>query len=97
MVPGIADVHRMTALLLAERTSDKAHILVVGAGGGLELSAMAQFQPDWTFTGVAPSSEMLDLARQVTALGGDCRRKMTLNIHASTSEGFGQAEDARRE
>lgn len=63
-VPGLADVHRMAMLLLSERAQEKAHILVVGAGGGLELKAMAQAQPDWRFTGVDPSRAMLDLARQ---------------------------------
>lgn len=70
-VPGFADLHRMTALLLAERASDTANILVVGAGGGLELKAMAQLQPNWKFTGVDPSSEMLDLARRTTSSCAD--------------------------
>ena len=32
-VPGFADLHRMTAILLAERTPEDARILVLGAGG----------------------------------------------------------------
>lgn len=63
-VPGLADLHRMTAQLLAERAPGPARMLVVGAGGGLELNAMAQARPDWRFTGVDPSPAMLDLARQ---------------------------------
>lgn len=66
-VPGLTDLHRMTSLLLAERASDAAEILVVGAGGGLEIRAMAQVQRDWLFTGVDPSPAMLDLARQTTS------------------------------
>ncbi len=62
-VPGYADLHRMAALLLAERAPAQANILVVGAGGGLELKAFAEAQPNWHFTGVDPSAEMLDLAR----------------------------------
>jgi tRNA (cmo5U34)-methyltransferase len=65
-VPGLADLHRMMVLLLAERAPANAHILVVGAGGGLELKAMAQARPDWQFTGVDPSPAMLDLARRTT-------------------------------
>lgn len=61
-VPGLADLHRMTALLLAEQAPGAAHILVLGAGGGLELAAMAEARPDWRFTGVDPSPAMLDLA-----------------------------------
>ena len=63
-VPGLADVHRMAMLLLAERATGNAEILVVGAGGGLESRAMAEAQPGWRFTGVDPSGPMLDLARQ---------------------------------
>lgn len=63
-VPGMADLHRMATLLLAEQAPGDARILVVGAGGGLELAAMANAQPNWCFTGVDPSPAMLDLARQ---------------------------------
>jgi len=63
-VPGLADIHRMAMLLLAERATGDAEILVVGAGGGLEIRAMAEPQPDWHFTGVDPSGPMLELARQ---------------------------------
>jgi tRNA (cmo5U34)-methyltransferase len=62
-VPGLADLHRMTMLLLSEPAPQAAHILVVGAGGGMELKAMAEARRDWTFAGVDPSAAMLDLAR----------------------------------
>ena len=41
-VPGLADLHRMAMLLLAEQAPAAAHVLVVGAGGGLELKAFAE-------------------------------------------------------
>jgi tRNA (cmo5U34)-methyltransferase len=63
-VPGFADLHRMAMLLIAERAPATANILVVGAGGGLELRAFAEAQPDWRFEGIDPSAEMLDLASQ---------------------------------
>ena len=63
-VPGLADLHRMAMLLLSERAQSAAHILVVGAGGGLELAALADAQPEWVFTGVDPSAAMLDIARR---------------------------------
>lgn len=63
-VPGLADLHRMTMLLLAECAPAVAQVLVVGAGGGLELVAMAEAQPGWHFTGVDPSRPMLDLAQR---------------------------------
>ncbi len=66
-VPGLADLHRMAMLLIAEQAPEAAHILVVGAGGGMETRAMAEAQPTWRFTGADPSAAMLDLARQTLA------------------------------
>ena len=66
-VPGFADLHRMTAILLAEQAPDDGQILVVGAGGGLELVALAEARPGWRFTGVDPSPAMLAIASQKTA------------------------------
>lgn len=66
-VPGLADLHRMCQLLLAEQAPGPAHMLIVGAGGGLELKAFAQARPRWRFTGVDPSPAMLDLARRATS------------------------------
>jgi tRNA (cmo5U34)-methyltransferase len=57
----------MAGVLLAEHAPADARILVLGAGGGLELKAFSEMQPGWHFDGVDPSSEMLDLAR--TTLG----------------------------
>lgn len=62
-VPGFAGMQRMAALLLAERVPPAGQVLVLGAGGGLELRAFAELQPGWQFTGVDPSAAMLDLAR----------------------------------
>jgi tRNA (cmo5U34)-methyltransferase len=63
LVPGLADMQRMAALLLAERMPSDGQVLVVGAGGGLELHLFAQLHASWRFTGVDPSAEMLALAR----------------------------------
>jgi tRNA (cmo5U34)-methyltransferase len=63
-VPGYNSMLSMAAILLAERAAEDAKVLVLGAGGGLELRAFAQAQPRWIFDGVDPSAAMLDLARQ---------------------------------
>jgi len=60
------------AILLAERAPKDARVLVLGAGGGLELRALADAQPHWTFTAVDPAGAMLDEARRV--LGPDAAR-----------------------
>jgi tRNA (cmo5U34)-methyltransferase len=62
LVPGFADLHRMSGILLAERAPENARILVLGAGGGLELKAFATAQPGWSFDGVDPAGAMLQLA-----------------------------------
>jgi tRNA (cmo5U34)-methyltransferase len=64
MVPGYADMQRMAMLLLAERVPANAKVLVLGAGGGLELKVFTESQPEWSFDGVDPSAAMLELARQ---------------------------------
>jgi tRNA (cmo5U34)-methyltransferase len=61
-VPGFADMQRMSGILLAERAPANARVLVLGAGGGLELKAFATAQPGWSFDGVDPAGEMLELA-----------------------------------
>ncbi len=61
-VPGFHALQRMTSLLLAESVPDDGRVLVLGAGGGLELKVFAQAQPGWRFLGVDPSAEMLKLA-----------------------------------
>lgn len=63
-VPGYNSMQSMAAILLAEHAGKDARILVLGAGGGLELNAFAQAHPGWTFDGVDPSAAMLDLATQ---------------------------------
>lgn len=54
---------RMTGLLLAERVPHDGRLLVVGAGGGLELKRFAETHAGWSFVGVDPAREMLKLAR----------------------------------
>lgn len=62
-VPGFHALQRMATLLLAETVPRDGHVLVLGAGGGLELKVFADAQADWHFVGVDPSAEMLKLAR----------------------------------
>lgn len=66
-MPGYADMQRMAAILLAEHVPHDGEILVLGAGGGLEMKVFAEMEPQWRFVGVDPAGEMLKLAR--TMLG----------------------------
>ncbi len=63
LVPGFADLQRMVMLLLTERAPDDARVLVLGAGGGLEIKAFAEARTGWSFDGVDPSAEMIKLAQ----------------------------------
>lgn len=65
-VPGFSSLHRMAEMLLAERMPENGRVLVLGAGGGLELKAFADAHKDWSFDGVDPSIDMLRLAEIAT-------------------------------
>ncbi len=75
-VPGFHDLHRMAGVLIREHAPSNAHVLVHGAGGGLELEAFAAENPGWTFLGVDPAKPMLDEAR--TRLG-DLNERVSLH------------------
>lgn len=74
-VPGFEALHRMTGILLAERAPADARVLVLGAGGGLELRALAEAHPEWKFVGVDPAREML---RQAERTLGPLMDRVTL-------------------
>lgn len=65
-VPALHDLHRMVGVLLAEKVPADGRVLVLGAGGGLELRAMAGMHTGWRFDGVDPSTRMLDQASVTT-------------------------------
>ena len=70
-VPGLAGLHRMMRILLEERVPADGRVLVLGAGGGMELREFAAAQWHWRFDGVDPSPNMLEAARQATAEWSD--------------------------
>lgn len=86
-IPGYdAMLTMLTALFQLYLTND-AHILVVGAGGGNEISALSQTHPSWQFTGVDPSEKMLAVAQsKVESLGLDDR----VTLHQGVVQGLPQ-------
>jgi tRNA (cmo5U34)-methyltransferase len=74
-VPGFEALHRMTAILLAEAAPKDARVLVLGAGGGLELKALAEVHPGWALVGVDPAGEMLRGAERML---GSLMNRITL-------------------
>ena len=63
-VPWLPAVHDLVDELLAETVPGDGRLLVVGAGGGLELAHLAAHHDGWRFEGVDPSPPMLALARE---------------------------------
>lgn len=90
-VPGYHAMQRMTTLLLAERVPDDAQVLVLGAGGGLELKLFAEAHPNWVFDGVDPSAEMLKLAQRTL---GTCAARVTLHEGYITAAPIGPFDAA---
>lgn len=66
-IPGYDAMLTMLTALFQLYLTDDAHILVVGAGGGNEISALSQTHPTWQFTGVDPSEKMLAVAQSKVA------------------------------
>ena len=76
-VPGFDSMHLMASVLLAGQAPQGGRILVLGAGGGMELRLLAEARPDWSLDGVDPSEPMLDLARETL---GDHAGRATLHL-----------------
>lgn len=90
-VPGLEAMHAMCGLLLAERAPKDARVLVVGAGGGLELKALATAHPGWTFVGVDPAGEMLREARRTLGSLNDRVALIEGYVDAVAADGFDAA------
>jgi tRNA (cmo5U34)-methyltransferase len=63
-VPGYEALLRMTAQVLGEFAPEDGTVLVLGAGGGLEIEALSQASPGWRYVAVDPDKGMLDAARE---------------------------------
>ncbi|MBJ3783281.1 class I SAM-dependent methyltransferase [Devosia sp. MSA67] len=61
----------MTELLLAEHVPETGRVLVLGAGGGIELRNLAASHAGWHLDGVDPSESMLEVARVAMTEFGD--------------------------
>ncbi len=70
---GLGDIsnnlHFLMRLTMHDLPQD-ARILCVGVGTGVDILALASHFPGWTFTGVDPSGEMLEVGRRRLAEAG---------------------------
>ncbi|MCU0532473.1 MAG: class I SAM-dependent methyltransferase [Hydrococcus sp. Prado102] len=61
LVPGYEAIFNIVLAFLRQRLPEQANLLIVGAGGGTELSVFGR-SSQWQMTGVDPSAEMLSAA-----------------------------------
>lgn len=64
IAPGYDVLHEVLSSMLETKLGPEAHLLIVGAGTGTEIINMGRAQPDWHFTAVDPSADMLTHCRQ---------------------------------
>ena len=60
---GYDQLFTMVLSLLAKDQSEKANVMVVGCGTGMELTTFGKHMPNWKLTGVDPSQEMIKIAK----------------------------------
>jgi tRNA (cmo5U34)-methyltransferase len=58
------EIFKLSYSCLKATLPQRARVLVVGAGTGMEIIGFAPVNPDWSFCGVDPSAKMLSLARK---------------------------------
>ncbi len=92
-IPGYESLHEMTNDLMRAVMPQKANILIVGAGTGMELVTLGIANPEWTFTAVDLSDEMLSICKTNVSKAGISNR---VNIHCGSVDelGMGQTFDA---
>ncbi|WP_026732638.1 class I SAM-dependent methyltransferase [Fischerella sp. PCC 9605] len=62
-VPGYQSLYEIARCYLSLHLPKVADILIVGAGGGMEIKILSRFSQQWSFAAVDPSSRMLDVAK----------------------------------
>lgn len=66
-LPTYDALFRLTQAYFRKNIEANSSLLIVGAGGGTELTTLGPENPEWNFTAVDPAPSMLDLARHKAA------------------------------
>ncbi|MDR6723803.1 tRNA (cmo5U34)-methyltransferase [Paenibacillus amylolyticus] len=88
-IPGYAHMHDLMERLLAASLMNQpqARLLIVGAGGGKEVTLLGRRHPEWSFTGIDLSEPMLQLAaRRVAELELESRVDLRMTSIEAMSE-----------
>ena len=64
LIPGYELVHQHINAILSSHLPETARILIVGCGTGYELQYLLQQHPQWQFTAIDPSLNMLQQAEK---------------------------------
>jgi len=64
VLPGYEAMHSMALSVLRSHLPEKANLLIVGAGTGMELVKLGKSNSQWQMLGVDPSSNMLAIAQE---------------------------------
>jgi tRNA (cmo5U34)-methyltransferase len=64
VVPGYNLMHRIAASFLHATIPSTSSILVIGAGTGTDVITLRAYNSEWQITGIDPSAEMLQIARE---------------------------------
>lgn len=86
-IPGYELLHEMTNDLIRAVIPQKANILIVGAGTGMEIVTLGVANPEWTFTAVDLSDEMLSICKNNVFRAGISNR---VNIHCGNVDEIGK-------
>jgi tRNA (cmo5U34)-methyltransferase len=62
-MPGYDNLFRIEEALLHTMLGEQAHVLIAGAGGGMDVKTFGLGNPEWRFTGVDPSPVMIEAAK----------------------------------
>ena len=71
VIPGYLTLFPMIGAIIDPELRERARVLVVGCGTGIELVTFKEIRPDLRLHGVDPSSRMLELARRRVARTGE--------------------------
>lgn len=78
VIPGYESLFSMILAVVEPVLPKGAHVLVVGAGTGIEITTLKASRPDLQILGVDPSAQMLELARARVRLAG-CQEGVTFH------------------